>query len=138
VDGVITFTDDLSNAPSNARIKVISAETRPQPVSTGSTEPASAPVPKPPSRVATEGEFVVVLVEELGLSDNPTEEEAAGILTDILITPRLGQWKLDRPMTEDLTVRLRTLAVAAPSRDGSHSHRMKFCSPSTRPQHCWA
>jgi len=113
VDGVITFTDDLSNAPSNIRIKVISEETRPQTVSTGSIEPASAPAPKQPSRVATEGEFVVELVEELGLSDNPSEEEAAGILTDILVAPRLGQWELDRPMSEDLTVRLRKLAVAA-------------------------
>jgi hypothetical protein len=109
-DGVVTFTDDLSKAPSDARIKILSADTRPE---SGSTEPAATPAPKQPSRVPTEGDFVVRLVEELGLSDNPTAEEAADILTEIRVAPQLGRWELDRPMAEELTVRLRKLTVAA-------------------------
>src|SRR5262249_40436300 len=101
-DGVTTFTDDLSRVPSGAKVKVLQTSERPR---TGSTKTTPGELPRQPVRIATEGEFAVQLVEELGLSEDPTEEEAADILTDIRIVPRLGQWELNQPMTEELTSR---------------------------------
>jgi hypothetical protein len=108
-DGVTTFTDDPSLAPSDAKVKVFQSSMR----STASAETPAPSTPSQPSQIATEGEFAVQLVEELGLSEDPTAGEAADILTEIRIVPRLGQWELDQPMTEELTSRLRMLAVAA-------------------------
>ncbi len=115
--GVITFSDNPTDAPRDAQVEVLSEYSNPQPVSeTDSTEAAAAEIPERPSRVATQGEFATQLVRELGLGKAPSAKEAADILTTVRIAPPLGRWELDQPMTPELTVRLRTLTVAAAKR----------------------
>ncbi len=112
--GAISISDNPANAPSDAHLKVMSVYSNPQTVSeTDSTETVTPQVPEPSPRIVTQGEFAIQLVEELGLGDEPTAEDAADILTNVLISPRLGQWELDQPMTPELAVRLRELTVAA-------------------------
>lgn len=114
VNGVIAFSDNPSNAPNDAQVKVLSQDSQPQTVSeTVSAQLVAPQLPEPSPRVVTQGEFAVQLVEELGLADQPTAEEAADLLTSIRISPRLGQWELNQPMSPELTVRLRKLTVAA-------------------------
>jgi hypothetical protein len=64
----------------------------------------------------TQGQFAVQLVRELGLEDNATPEGAADLLTRIRVTPRLGRWKLEAPITPTLVTRLRTLTLSAAQR----------------------
>ncbi len=112
--GVIAFSDNPANAPGDAQVEVLSEDSGPQPVSeTDSSETVAAQMPERPSRVVTQGEFAIQLVKELGLGEDPTAEEAADLLTSVRISPRLGRWELDRPMTPELTARLRKLTVAA-------------------------
>lgn len=117
-NGDITYSDNPGNAPSDARVKVLSKNTYPQTVSEpvseiGLAQAAPPQLPEPSPRVATQGEFAIQLVEELGLADAPTEDEAADLLTSVRISPRLGQWELEEPMSPELTARLRQLTVAA-------------------------
>ena len=113
-NGIIAFSDNPANAPGDVRIEVFSKDPTPQALSdpnmaeTFEAQPSEQSTP-----VVTQGDFAVQLVEELGLSEEPNAEEAADILTNILVAPPLGQWELDQPMTPELTVRLRKLTVAA-------------------------
>jgi len=69
--------------------------------------------PEEPRGPVTQREFAIRLVQELGLEDDPDAGEAADLLNEARITPRLGQWELDEPMTAELALRLRQLTVAA-------------------------
>ncbi|MFQ5779742.1 MAG: DUF4124 domain-containing protein [Nitrospiria bacterium] len=89
----------------------------PIPVDRDTEVPRASPpeveqVPHP--GVITQGEFAVHLARELGLGQDLTPEEAAGILSDLRIAPPLGHWERDAAMTPALTSRLRALTVAAP------------------------
>jgi hypothetical protein len=115
-DGSFVFTDDPKGAPPNVQVRVWPERN----VSPAQPTPEPAPdaiVAVPPSEespdVATQGEFVVRLVEELGLEDRANPDQAKDILTKVRIAPRLGRWDLDQPMTSELTLRLRSLTVAA-------------------------
>jgi hypothetical protein len=116
--GVVTFTDNAANAPSGVQVKILSAEyPDPQaPAETGLMETSAAEIPERPSSAPTQGEFSIQLAEELGLGEPSTAREAADILTSVRIAPKVGRWELDRPMTPELTVRLRTLTVASAKR----------------------
>jgi len=117
VNGTVTYTDDPENAPNDVQVKILSQYTtldtvfEPEPTST-----AAPPLPETSPQTVTQGEFAVQLVEELGLADEPTAEEAADLLNSVRISPRLGQWELNQPMSPELTSRLRMLAVAAAQR----------------------
>ncbi len=116
--GVITLSDITANAPSDAQVKLFSTEySDPEAVAEiGLTETDAAEIPKRPLMVATEGEFAIQLVRELGLGKPSSGKEAADILTSVRIAPQLGRWELDQPMTPEFTTRLRTLTVAAAKR----------------------
>ncbi len=117
--GVITFSDIIANAPSEAQVKLFSTEySDPEAVvaETGLTEIDAAEIPERPLMVVTQGEFAVQLVRELGLGKPSSGKEAADILTSVRIAPQLGLWELDQPMTPELTTRLRALTVAAAKR----------------------
>lgn len=113
-NGVVTYSDDPTPAPMGAQIRVLSDYSAPETVSeTGLAETTAAQAAEFPAQVVTQGVFAVQLVKELGLGDAPTEKEAADILTNVRIAPRLGRWELDHPMSPELTIRLRNLAIAA-------------------------
>ncbi len=116
-DGSMTFTDDPTNAPPDAQVRVwAEVDSRPSPAPEPASPPAeaaAAPTAERYSRAVTQGEFAVQLVEELGLDDQPDADAAADLLTRVRIAPRLGQWELDQPLAPDLTLRLRKLTVAA-------------------------
>ena len=116
--GVITFSDIIANAPSDAQLTLFSTEySDPEAVAeTGLTETDAAEIPERPLMVVTQGEFAIQLVRELGLGKPSSGKEAADILTSARIAPQLGLWELDQPMTSELTTRLRTLTVAASKR----------------------
>ena len=116
--GVVTFSDDPAHAPSDARVSVFSSgDSEPQAAAgTGLTETAAAEIPERPSRIATQGEFALQLVRELGLGNLSDAAEAADMLTSVRIAPQLGRWELDQAMTPELSTRLRTLTVAAAER----------------------
>lgn len=112
--GVITFSDNPANAPGDVQVVVFSKDPTPQALSDPNfAETSEAQSTEQSAQVVTQGEFAIQLVEELGLGEEPNAEEAADILTNVLIAPRYGQWELDQPMTSELTVRLRKLTVAA-------------------------
>jgi len=116
-NGVLAFSDNLAKAPNDVQVKVLSQDSKPQTVfETGSAQTVAYQLPESSSRVVTQGEFAIQLVEELGLTDQSTAEEAADLLTSLRISPRLGQWELDQLMSPELTVRLRKLTVAAAER----------------------
>ena len=96
-DGTMTFTDNPALAPRNAAVDV-------RAYATASDEVA---------RTATQREFAHRLAIELGLGNRFTAEQAAEALAEVGITPPLGTWDLDAPMTLALVERLRTLTVAA-------------------------
>jgi len=115
--GTIVYTDNPENAPSNTQVKVLSKDSSPQTSSeTGYTQTPAPQLPETSLGVVTQGEFAIQLVEELGLADVPTAEEAADLLMSALISPRLGRWELNQPMNPELTLRLRKLAIAAAER----------------------
>jgi hypothetical protein len=111
---VTTFSDNPTNTPSDAQVELLSENASLQTASeTDPTEMAAEPTLNQPLRVVTQGEFAIQLTEELGLGEDPTAEEAADVLTAIRISPRLGEWELDQPMTQELTVRFRKLTIAS-------------------------
>lgn len=113
-NGVITFSDNPANAPRDAHVEVWAEYSNPQTVSeTPPIETVPAEVPEQSLQVVTQGEFAIQLVRELGLGEQPSAKEAVDILTSVRIAPPLGRWEPDQPMTPELTVRLRTLTVAA-------------------------
>src|SRR6266436_6411953 len=97
--GALSFSDNPTNAPSDAEMNVLAqgAETQAFPETVSSQVVAPQP-PGPAPMIVTQGEFAVRLVEELGLAEDPIEEEAADLLTSARISPKLGQWELDQPM----------------------------------------
>lgn len=121
-NGVVSFTDDPKSAPSDAKVKVWSNDSAPQGASSNNSseiipDATDKPIPEQMQATApspvTQGEFAVQLVTELGLGKQLGPEEAADLLTRIRIAPPLGRWEFNEPMTPELTVRLRTLTVAA-------------------------
>ena len=113
-NGVITYSDNPEKAPSNVEVKILSQDSKPQTVSEPESVQIAAPeLQEPSSRVVTQGEFAIELVEELGLADAPTADAATDLLSSVRISPRLGQWELEEPMSSELTARLRKLTVAA-------------------------
>ena len=115
--GALSFSDNPANAPSDALMDILSHGEEIQTVSeTESTQIVAPQPPEPVLMIVTQGEFAVRLVEELGLAEEPTADEAADILVSARISPKLGQWDLDQPMSPELTVRLRKLTVAAADR----------------------
>ncbi len=102
--GVMTFSDDPTRAPPGARVERrsyerVAAEVR---VTTRS-----------PERV-TQGEFARRLAIELGVATRDTSaERAMASLTQARISPPLGRWTNDAPMTGELLERLRMLTAAA-------------------------
>src|SRR5579863_206638 len=111
---VATDSNSPANAPTDAQIKDLSKESDTRTGSEAdSIEAPEGKIPERPSHVATQGEFAIQLVEELGLSNKTGAKEAADILTSVRISPQLGRWELDQPMTPELAGRLRTLTVAA-------------------------
>jgi hypothetical protein len=116
-NGTLSFSDNPTNAPSDAESNVLAQGAETQTLSETVPTPVVAPQPPEPApTIVTQGEFAVRLVEELGLAEDPTEEEAAEFLTSARISPKLGQWEMDQPMSPELTVRLRKLTVAAADR----------------------
>jgi hypothetical protein len=126
--GNVTFTDDPTGAPSDAQVKVWSSYSDPtaapdvRPVETTTSEAIQDEMEMAPDEtmddqesphVATQGEFAVELVAELGLGKTVNEEAAIDLLTRARIAPPLGEWEPGVPMTPELTVRLRTLTVAS-------------------------
>ncbi len=96
-DGSMAFTDNPALAPKSAKVAVRSYATSREDL----------------SRSVTQREFAQRLTIELGLGDRLTAEQAAEVLTEAGIGPRLGKWDLDEPMTAALVERLRTLTVGA-------------------------
>jgi hypothetical protein len=126
-EGILNFTNSLEEVPADAKVTVL-PELPPPPEApadrpdTAVEPPPDVPPrsPQPPlqplkveAREVTQGTFVVQLVRELGLGQNVAPEEAADLLTRIRVTPLLGRWKLEEPITPELVLRLRTLTVSA-------------------------
>src|SRR5581483_2604210 len=132
-NGVENFSNSRDNIPADAKVQVWT-EKEPEPQAEKSNPAPSPPPPPSPSQAensapsplspsvnsapartepATQGQFAVQLVEELGLDPQPTPEGAAGLLTQIRVSPPLGRWELERPITPTLVTRLRTLTVSA-------------------------
>ena len=121
-NGVVTYSNDPPASPGIAEVTVRAEEAVPSmPSAAESFEAAvvDADQPRMPERSpyeATEGEFISQLVRELGLGEPADAGQAADALTDLRITPPLGEWRFDQPMTPELTIRLRQLTVAAAER----------------------
>jgi hypothetical protein len=132
--GVLNFSNSRENVPDDAAVDVWPEASPLSPSSTSSeiesdhsqpeaVEPARSDAPHRPeaplSSIAdkadqvTQGRFALQLVEELGLGQGLTVEEAADLLTQIRVTPRLGRWDLEGPMSPALVARLRALTVSA-------------------------
>ena len=116
-NGVTTFSNvptwSLGDTPvevESVRLSTLRASQK------GLTETTPRPSSKRPIRLVTRGDFAVQLVRELGLGENSTPQEAAGMLSGVRIAPRLGNWELNEVMTPELTTRLRTLTVSAAQR----------------------
>jgi hypothetical protein len=121
-NGVVTYSNTPPAVTTNAPVAVLVTETAPpEPPGVATAGPmlADAVQPQPPDPspyVATQGDFVVQLVRELGLGEPADAGEAADVLTNLRIVPPLGIWRFDQPMTPELTIRLRQLSVAAADR----------------------
>lgn len=128
-NGVVTYSNNPTEAPNNSQMIVRSEESievggvgevggAGLPAQPGRTfaDTAGTPTPERPPRLATQGEFATQLVTELGLGSPADAGQAADILTGLRITPMLGDWAFDQPMTPELTLRLRQLTVAAADR----------------------
>ncbi|NOY84628.1 MAG: hypothetical protein GXO96_07380, partial [Nitrospirae bacterium] len=125
-NGVLAFSDDPTLAPKGVKAEVWSLSSEqnisiirrtkrlgklpPEIVPTKRVEEDRLQISIP---VVSQGAFAVQLVRELGLAQNISYEEAAETLSEIRISPTLGDWALDRAMTPTLTTRLRTLSVSA-------------------------
>ncbi|MFI5305261.1 MAG: DUF4124 domain-containing protein, partial [Nitrospiria bacterium] len=113
-DGTVTYSDDPTPAPKGAQVRVWSNYSDPEIFTdaemSGAVETDSE---ENFSYNSTLGEFAVQLVRELNLGNPKSEKEAASILTNVRISPILGRWELNQPMSPELASRLRTLAVAA-------------------------
>jgi|SRR5579863_5073065 len=118
-NGVQNFTDDPGATPKDARVTVWSRD----PANPGVSMASSMETPVPEVAAdeaanlsrgsATQGDFVLQLVQELGIAKPTGAQEAADLLTSIRVSPTLGEWDLGGPMTPELTVRLRSLTVSA-------------------------
>jgi len=120
--GVTTYSNNPPTNSGNAQVAVRTTEPAPLerlgPASSG-TMLANADQPQIPERspyMATQAEFAVQLVKELGLGQPADASQAADVLTNLRIVPALGEWNFDQPMTPELTIRLRQLTVAAAGR----------------------
>lgn len=126
-EGVLHATDRPENVPDNVKVDVWPDPPRPL----SPKAPPAAPEPPPPEpslpktalpaaaveeNGVTQGAFAVHLAQELGLGEEVTPEEAADLLTQIRVTPRLGRWNLAAPVTPEWVARLRTLTVSAAQR----------------------
>jgi hypothetical protein len=120
-NGITTYSNVPPAMPVNAEITVRTSETVPTEPSAGmaGVELVNAVQPPSPERspyMATQAEFAVQLVKELGLGQPADAGQAADVLTNLRIAPPLGEWIFDQPMTPELTIRLRQLTVAAAGR----------------------
>lgn len=121
-EGVLHATDRRENVPDNVKVDVWPDPPRPlsPEAPPAAPEPPQTETPLPAAAVeeseVTQGAFAVQLVQELGLGDEVTPEEAADLLTRIRVAPRLGRWNLAAPVTPALVARLRTLTVSAAQR----------------------
>ena len=127
-DGVLNVTNYRDNIPPGVQVQVWK-DSAPPPASRAPeaalnrSQTDIAPSPPAPvetavaeARAATEGAFAVQLVEELGLAQNLSPQEAADLLTRIRVIPPLGRWNLDEPISPELVSRLRALTVSAAQR----------------------
>lgn len=125
-NGVLAFSDDPTLAPKGVKAEVWSLSSEQNINIVRRTErllePPSEIVPNKKAEedrpqisipVVSQGAFAVQLVRELGLAQNISYEEAAETLSEIRISPTLGDWALNSEMTPTLTTRLRTLSVSA-------------------------
>ncbi len=102
--GVMTFSDDPTQAPPGAQV-----ERR----AYGRFAADAEVTTRSPEQVS-QGEFALRLAIELGLATaDAGVERAIALLTQARISPPLGRWASDAPMTHDLFERLRTLTAAA-------------------------
>ncbi|MBI3805377.1 MAG: hypothetical protein HY282_16640 [Nitrospirae bacterium] len=123
-EGVLNATNDRGNVPPGVRPDVLKEPPSPAAPKTPAPPPApTAPLPESPTPAAApeetrvmQGTFAVQLAAELGLGDSLSPEEAADLLTQRRITPALGRWSLEAPITPELVSRLRLLAVSAAQR----------------------
>jgi hypothetical protein len=122
-NGIITYSNNPPAMPVDTQFTVRTTETVPAgtygKVGMAGMELASADQPQIPERspyMATQAEFAVQLVKELGLGQPADAGQAADVLTNLRIAPPLGEWTFDQPMTPELTIRLRELTVAAAGR----------------------
>ena len=126
--GALVFSDDPTLAPESVKAEIWSVASSKQKVTIvrQTEEGLKSPSEIAPSyeedehqvetpiREVSQGAFVVQLTRELGLGQNLSPEAAAKTLSDIRISPPLGEWALNNAMTPTLTTRLRALTVSAP------------------------
>lgn len=135
-NGIENFSNSRDNVPPDAKVQVWTEKNpEPAPEKLNADSPASPEAApsrpennlqtriEPPSNAlpsqrepVTQGQFAVQLVAELRLDAEPTPEEAAGLLSEIRVSPPLGRWEMERPITPSLVARLRTLTVSAAER----------------------
>ncbi|MDH3669749.1 MAG: DUF4124 domain-containing protein [Gammaproteobacteria bacterium] len=117
-NGVSNATDDPRRIPSGARVQTLSYDvvapaTKETLASVNESETWIPTTDAKTSDHVAQGEFAVLLAAELGLGDGLRPQEAAEVLSDVLIAPRLGNWDLSAPMTQGLLDRLGNLTLAA-------------------------
>lgn len=128
--GALVFTDNPTLAPEGITAKRWSATSSEQKITivhrmeetvnpspeilVSSNKTKEAQQPESIVRTVSQGAFAIQLIRELGLGQNLSARDAAQTLSDIRISPALGEWFLERAMTPALTTRLRTLTVSAP------------------------
>ncbi|SRR5579884_874158 len=130
-EGVLNATNRRENVPADVKAEVLpelpktplprvpkSAPDRSQQADAELSAQAQAlpPATAPEENQITQGMFAVQLVGEIGFGQDRSPQEAADLLTQIRVSPPLGRWKFDEPMTPNLVARLRTLTVSAAQR----------------------
>lgn len=117
-NGVNNATDDPRRIPSGVQVRTLSydAVTPAKTETLASVNESETWIPTTEAKTSdhvSQGEFAVLLAAELGLGDGLGPQEAAEVLADALIAPRLGNWDLNAPMTQGLLDRLGSLTLAA-------------------------
>ena len=117
-NGVNNATDDPRNIPSGVQVRTLSydALTPVKKETLASVNESETWIPTTDATTGdhvSQGEFAVLLAAELNLGDGLSLQEAADVLSDVLIAPRLGNWDLNAPMIQGLLDRLGNLTLAA-------------------------
>jgi hypothetical protein len=119
-NGVLIYSNSPSESPGTSQVVIRTARTvdatLPEPSGMELADGGQPQIPERSHYMATQAEFAVQLVEELGLGQPADAGQAADVLTDLRIAPPLGEWVFNQPMTPELTLRLRQLTVAAAGR----------------------